>query len=467
MQVRDFGFKFLGKLGNKKSTQIESSRLGIGFETLDRDMWNVEHAWPVLEDLGVKWARVQSGWAKTEKERGVYNFSWLDVIVDKLLERGVQPWLSVSYGNPFYTPNATADAAGFPPIYTEVERQGWTNYVRALTEHFRSRVTHYEIWNEPDCSGFFKPKPEPALYADLVKLTVTTIKAFQPDAFIVGGAFGRAMHPGGLTFMESCFRHGMADFCDAISYHGYKVMPEQYIEQEFPAFIKLIKKYKPSLQYWQGETGCPSKNSPGCTMALSDMNVSEEIQVRWQIRRILLELGLGASLINYFTMGDFSKYLLGGDLGFTSHKGILRMEDGSPKASYYSLQGLAGLLHNPVEPADGRTSFRMQTGDDDNSITRDQAAAAYQVNLLRGDVPVHAWWLREEVDKDSVWKSITMYYWLDESVRLPNPVLIDPASQEVYELSLKVNYGMDEFANLPISNSPMLLTDRSIVNIRS
>jgi hypothetical protein len=465
MQVKEFGFKKLGKLAAKKSTAISSSRLGIGFETLDRDMWNVEHAWPVLEDLGVKHARVQTGWAKTETAKGVYDFAWLDAIVDKLLERGVQPWLSVSYGNSLYTPTATPDGTGFPPIYTDEERTAWTAYVKALTEHYRDRITHYEIWNEPDCSGFFKPTVNPTLYADLVQLTVTALKSVQPKAKIIGGAFGLAMDPNGLRYLETCFEAGMAEHCDIISYHGYKYMPEQYTDQEFPAFRRLLKTYKPSLEYWQGETGCPSKNPPKCTMALNQMTVSEEIQRRWLLRRVLLELGQDAKMINYFTMGDFGKYLLGGDLGFSSHKGLLRLEDGSRKPSYFALQALASLLHDPIEVADGRSSFRLQSGDDDNGITRAQAASAWQVNLVRGDVPVHAWWLRESVEEDTVWKSLTYYYWLDKSLRLTDPVLIDPTHQDVYELERKENDTMTQFANLPISNSPMLLTDRSIVDI--
>lgn len=257
----------------------------------------------------------------------------------------------------------------------------------------------------------------------------------------------------------------MAECIDAVSYHGYKYMPEQYIEQEFPSFLYLLNKYNPDLKYWQGETGCPSEHAPGCTMALSEMTVSDEIQARWLLRRVLLELGLGVEHINYFTMGDFGKYLLGGDLGFSSHKGLLRLRDGSRKPAYFALQSLTSLLHDPLEPANGRTSFRMQIDDNDNPASREQAAAAYQVNLLRGDVPVHAWWLREAVDKDPVWKNITMYYWLDEGLKLDQPVLINPISGEVYELDVIINYGMLEFANLPISNSPVLLTDKSIVEV--
>lgn len=462
--LEEFDFPHLGKIKNKRSTEIESSRLGVGYETLDRDMWDAAPSWPVLNDLGVKWARVQTGWAKTEKVKGVYDFTWLDEIVDKLIERGVCPWLSVSYGNSLYTEAATPDGVGFPPIYTEVERQAWTNYVQALTRHYRNRVLHYEIWNEPD-AGFFKPKADPVLYVELVKLTVSAIKSEFSGAFIVGGALGVAMHPGGLEFTEACLKCGMADHIDAISYHGYKFLPEQYADQEFPAYLRLLRRYKPSLQYWQGETGCPSKVPKGNTQALAGMTVTEEIQARWLLRRVLTELNHDARMVSYFNMGDFTKYLFGGELGYTSHYGLIRMEDGKCKPSYTALQSLATLLHDPLEIADGRTSFRMQTGDDDDPITREQAAAAYQVNLVRGDVPVHAWWLREQVEKDCVWKSITMYYWLEGSLRLPDPVLINPATQDVFQLRLKRNYRMNEFANLPISTSPLILTDRSIVEV--
>ncbi len=463
--MKNSGLQLLGRLAPKKSTAIASSRLGVGFETLDRDMWNVGHAWPVLEDLGVKWARVQSGWAKTEREPGVYDFTWLDEIVDNLLARGVQPWLSVSYGNRLYTPQASADGVGYVPVYTDTERWGWQDYVRALTRHYRDRVGYYEVWNEPDV-GFFKPKPDAARYAELVKHTAAWIRSEQPGARIIGGAFASAMTPAGLEFMEVCLRHGLADAVDVISYHGYKYMPEQYVEQEFPAFRHVLRKYKPALRHWQGETGCPSFIPPGNTQALHEMQTSEAVQARWLLRRILTELHHDAAVVSYFNMGDFTKYLLDGDLGYTCHYGLIRSADGTPKPAYAALQSLAALLHDPLEPADGRFSVRLQSADEKRT-SREQAAAACQVGLIRGAVPVYAWWLRERVEADPQWGRVTLYYWLDPSLSLRHPVLIDPASQEVYALSLKRNYGMAEFANLPIANTPLLITDRSIVDIDS
>ena len=54
--------KKIGKVEPKKSTDIKTSRIGIGFEKLDRDLFDPEKAYPFFENLGVKKVRLQSGW---------------------------------------------------------------------------------------------------------------------------------------------------------------------------------------------------------------------------------------------------------------------------------------------------------------------------------------------------------------------------------------------------------------------
>ena len=92
----------LERIGKLKKGTMAAQRLGIGFEKLDRAVFEPERAYKKLEQLGVKWVRLQSGWARTEKEHGVYDFSWLDDIVDTLLRFGMQPWICLCYGNALY-----------------------------------------------------------------------------------------------------------------------------------------------------------------------------------------------------------------------------------------------------------------------------------------------------------------------------------------------------------------------------
>jgi hypothetical protein len=69
---------------------------------MDRDYTIYDNWKGYVEDLGIKRVRLQSGWAKTEKERGEYDFAWMDSIVYDLKEKGVEPWISISYGNALY-----------------------------------------------------------------------------------------------------------------------------------------------------------------------------------------------------------------------------------------------------------------------------------------------------------------------------------------------------------------------------
>lgn len=493
MKFDDYkSLRYIGKLKTYKSSEIESSALGVGCECLDRDMWNQEHAWNNIEKLGVKWARVQTGWAKTERKKGVYDFQWLDDIVDKLLARGVSPWFSISFGNPLYTkgmdvsvPGVSANyqgcsefGVGFPPIHTEEERTGWQNYVTALVKHFKDRITHYEVWNEPDLLSFWKCQPKAEDYVDLVRLTADPLRKEQPDAKLIGGAIAWGMTVWSLKFLEDCMKAGLYDLVDLISYHGYKSVPERHSLQEIAAFTQIINKYKPSLEYWQGEAGIQSKVPDGGNSgALATMKLSEDIQARMLLRRTMLELHNGCSMSSYFHMADFANYA--GDQR-TYHYGLIRLEDGKPKPAYYALQTLCTLLSGAMEPAAGRSAAHMSLYDDTED-PRGTKVFTWHANFVKNNVPVHAWWIPESLENDPVLQKAEMTYWLDSSLSLKNPVLIEPLSQEVYAVEFEMDKrtcaetwmsgredveGVFHFKLLPVSTDPLLITDESLIEIQ-
>ena len=186
--------KKIGKVPQKSASEVKTSRLGIGFEKLDRDVFDPNKAYDKVARLGVKWARIQSGWAKCEKEKGVYDFAWLDVIVEELLSRGLTPWLCLCYGNPLYTPLAREvfGAVGCPPVGSEEERAAWMRYVEATVKHFYGRITLFEIWNEPDCAYSWKHcfNEERDMvrnsyeYGEFARDTARVIRAVAPEAKI-------------------------------------------------------------------------------------------------------------------------------------------------------------------------------------------------------------------------------------------------------------------------------------------
>ena len=53
--------KKIGKLKAKKSSEIKYSKIGLGFEKLDRDVFDPEKAYDKVAECGVKKVRLQSG----------------------------------------------------------------------------------------------------------------------------------------------------------------------------------------------------------------------------------------------------------------------------------------------------------------------------------------------------------------------------------------------------------------------
>ena len=141
----------IGDVRAKSAREVKTSRLGIGFEKLDRAVFDPEKAYAPLAKIGVKYVRIQSGWQRTEREKGKYDFSWLDGIVDRLISDGMIPWMNIVYGNELYDERAAEayGAVGCPPLFSDEAFEAWIAYVRALVAHFRGRVRDYEIWNEP------------------------------------------------------------------------------------------------------------------------------------------------------------------------------------------------------------------------------------------------------------------------------------------------------------------------------
>ena len=49
----------VGKIKPKKSTVVKTSRIGIGFEKLDRNVFDPNKAYDPVGELGIKWVRIQ------------------------------------------------------------------------------------------------------------------------------------------------------------------------------------------------------------------------------------------------------------------------------------------------------------------------------------------------------------------------------------------------------------------------
>lgn len=351
------GFSAIGTICPVHSRDVRRSSWGLGFEKLDRDVFDPEKAYDRVAELGVKWIRIQSGWARTEASEGVYEFGWLDSIVDNLLARGLQPWMCLCYGNGIYDEAAAKvfGAVGCPPIHNEKQKKAWHNYVVAAVSRYRGRVSRFEVWNEPDGIWCWKHGPNGAEYGEFVKATAAAIREANPEAEIIGGV--QCMYD--YKWLTAMFETGAGDCIDFVSYHGYT--PDEMMGFERPRLLgAFCRRYNPKLRLLQGETGTQSRE--GGAGALREGAWTPERQAKFLARHLLAHFAEGVEINSYFscldmiealngTVGDRGSYL---DYGYFGVLGADFNAEGratgdyTPKPSYRTLQVLAAIFREEV-----------------------------------------------------------------------------------------------------------------------
>ena len=181
----DAGYKYIGSINPLLTTNMDHNSWTIGCEVLDRDYANYSSYKDYLPLLGAKTARLQMGWAKCEKKKGVYDFSWMKEIAADLKSKKIRPWLQFSYGNPIYEGGGEPTLAGGMP-QSEEALKAWDNWVRATVREFKDYTNYWEVWNEPNLPDKNKVIKTPEDYGKFFIRTVEIIKQEQPDAFISG-----------------------------------------------------------------------------------------------------------------------------------------------------------------------------------------------------------------------------------------------------------------------------------------
>jgi len=218
------------------------------------------------EAMGARWVRLHDfgdfcHWRVVEPEKG--RFVWRDAEINDLGSRGFTILANLGHpprwaGRPHPAEQDQGDWTSAPPRdITE-----WEDYVYKTVEHFRGRIRHWEVWNEPCWQTFFSGTPEE--YAKLLEAAYRAIKRVDPQAVVIGGCF--ASHAPEWT--KRVLAQGSLDFMDALSYHVYwspavaePPAPGEPIllEREVRDFVELMRAQGKPRPIWMTEGGirCP------------------------------------------------------------------------------------------------------------------------------------------------------------------------------------------------------------------
>ena len=150
-----------------------------------------------VDELGFRYIRFHAifhdvlGTVRVEDGKTAYNWSKIDQLYDDLQARHIRPFVELGF-----TPKALATSQNSIFYWngntSHPKPEAWRSlvdsFIRHIEEHYGKdevRTWFFEVWNEPNLSGFWEGGDQKA-YFELYDLTAKTIKSVDP-ALRVGG----------------------------------------------------------------------------------------------------------------------------------------------------------------------------------------------------------------------------------------------------------------------------------------
>ena len=179
-----------------------------------------------LQAAGVRWVRIDTAWNGIEDtykgSRNIWHIRMVDFCVNQARAHGMKVlitlWLTPGWAN-----GNQSDKV--PP--TNV--QDYAHFARWAATYWRGRVDAWEVWNEPDQSGFWRS--DLATYVDLLKAAYPGFKAGDPNAQVV--LAGPSSNDDG--WMRQVYALGGKGSFDVLATHPYQGMgdyPPEYRESD-------------------------------------------------------------------------------------------------------------------------------------------------------------------------------------------------------------------------------------------
>lgn len=443
------GLPHVGTLAPKSVREIQTSRWTLGCETIDREYTDYNAYKEYLAPLGIKRIRLQGGWARTEKDAGIYDFAWLDQIVDDARARGLEIWLETSYGNPAYPGGGTRTLNGGFPTSPE-GLAAWDKWVELMATRYKGKVRDWSMWNEP--SG--NKTHTPAIITDFNIRTAEIIKRVIPDARIGALVLGSPQLTIIEHFMKTLAEQNKLGLFEWVVYHNYCHNPDDK-DAEVEKAKAMVRKYSPTMKLWQGEAGTQSE---WCQSgALSKKPWTELTQAKWDTRRMLNDLGHDADS-TVFTAADIDyrttsfhnglvRYGLLKTAGATEGFKVLKV-----KPAYYAVQNVVSVFNDAVE-------LIPQFSCEANCA---KALAVYGYKVKASGQPIVVFWDKSGVPQNT--NDTTPATFRLKGAAFKNPVWVDVLTGDIYQVpaeKVQVEGDTVTFLEIPVYDAPTFITDLS------
>ena len=456
------GMPVVGKVASRGIGPHTSKMWMLGCECLDRDYAEFTKYRDYIPALGIARIRLQAGWARCEREKGRFDFAWLDEPIEWAAAHGISATLDLSYGNLIYKGGGQAGLAGAIPSGEE-GLAAWDRWIETLVTRYRGKVDDYLMWNEPDTH---RAKNDPRAVAEFNVRTARLIRRLSPESRVSALQLAQPTPENIKTYIKD-MGDGWRLF-DSVCWHRYGFNPDsRYADLENIA--KVLAEVAPGLKIRHTEAGCISEWAD--FFAMKHYPWTEIKQAKWDMRRMLGDISRGIET-SVFTICDL-RYT--GTIDQMNRKGLLRANDKHDvigvKKAYYAVRNVVSVF--------------------DASLVRSDSPAVSApdrtVSLFgwkRGEEPLFVFWEHGPVTFDRETKEFSLDHTAGPSngferrplmiewkgAPLRNPVWVDLFSGRVCafpkERQLVHSCGVT-FVDVPVYDSPCILAEMDAVPVES
>jgi len=306
----------------------------------------------ILGAIDMSWSSIQS------QSPNQYDWSRFDRLVTAANAQGfkILPILA-------YTPSWARPAGCSSEQCAPADINRFAQFASVATSRYKSQQVHtWEIWNEPNMRGFWRPNPDPAVYVNLLKATTLAIRTSDPKATIVSGSLGSTDSSGGipqLQFLQGLYDNGGQPYFDAVGFHPYSfpVLPTDYHDwnawsqmHQTPVSVHsvMLAHGDVAKSIWITEFGAPT-GGPGMAATAANYNLDAAPD---HVDEILQSKMISLALADYKSSDSLGKFFWYSyqDQGTSSSTAEnfygLRHANGSPKPAYQAFKDAVASLKN-------------------------------------------------------------------------------------------------------------------------
>ncbi len=214
-----------------------------------------------IASLGIGRIRFDISWADIQPESST-TFDWykLDQIVSAANARKIKLLPDLAYTPKWERPSDCTDSDECAPA----DPAQFAIFAQAVVSRYAPQgISDWEIWNEENTSGFWKPVPNASAYAKLLKYTYSAIKSVESSSIVIMGGLSptpptstQKIAP--VDFLTQIYATGAKDYFDAVGMHPYSspTLPTTY--EKWNAWSQMSLTV-PSLRSIMGSNGDGNK----------------------------------------------------------------------------------------------------------------------------------------------------------------------------------------------------------------